>query len=448
MRNARAYTLIELLVAIALGVVLVGSSMAAVRVATQSVTTSNRLAVENSLMRAGFLAALDEVDTWRMCDDPSRPDGTTLRAYDATLNRGMAFTPFTAIDPADPLRVPGFRLQRGPSAEEDRGWDPDYAWPQDDPRLWYHGNLAERLWQTDRAFGHHELFAHIKTRPMLDRTFPIAGTPSATHVAFGGEAAPRHTWLFNQVEGLKNALGYYAVCDYLPSNAIYSVIGYPGRDNRYGVGPVMPPDTTASTGENDMLVPPEWGHSAWEEDSRASDALSVSRDSQDYPMNPSWFSFAVSDNDTRIPRGLYRITKESQFCLIPGNRSSPPAMRGYTAAELVQFNHRRYYAGQFSTVETVQRLYHRALLRDALVPVAPAHWPAIEVGVLRLVIFSRFANICRVRWRSPVSGQVAELSFNAFGTTLRGARRQRRASDDPLSPDHGLDLDGGKFGAP
>ena len=57
-RLQRGFTLIELMIAISLGMLLVYTATAGFRSASQSVTLSNRLALENSLLRAGYFAAV------------------------------------------------------------------------------------------------------------------------------------------------------------------------------------------------------------------------------------------------------------------------------------------------------------------------------------------------------------------------------------------------------
>ena len=50
----------------------------------------------------------------------------------------------------------------------------------------------------------------------------------------------------------------------------------------------------------------------------------------------------------------------------------------------------------------------------------------LTVGVARYIKSAKFANVARVRWTSPFTGNTAELSFTGVGTTLRGARMQRK----------------------
>ena len=50
----------------------------------------------------------------------------------------------------------------------------------------------------------------------------------------------------------------------------------------------------------------------------------------------------------------------------------------------------------------------------------------VSVGVAHYIKSAKFANVARVRWTNPLTGAESELSFTAVGTTLRGARMQRK----------------------
>ena len=71
-----AFTLIELMIAISMGMLLVYAALAGFRVTSQTVTSANRLALENSLLRAGFSEALHELDFWTAYDNPQSTDST------------------------------------------------------------------------------------------------------------------------------------------------------------------------------------------------------------------------------------------------------------------------------------------------------------------------------------------------------------------------------------
>lgn len=60
----RAFTIIEMLVAIALATAVIFTAFTAFRVAQRAVSTGNRLAAENSLLRAGYHFGMREIDGW------------------------------------------------------------------------------------------------------------------------------------------------------------------------------------------------------------------------------------------------------------------------------------------------------------------------------------------------------------------------------------------------
>src|SRR4051812_35505396 len=91
----RAFTLIELLLSIGLGAVLIYTTIAGVRVASQAVMVSSRLSTENALMRAGIATAHEEVDFWTTYDNPEAADAQR------PLKRpggwaGLSFQPFAS----------------------------------------------------------------------------------------------------------------------------------------------------------------------------------------------------------------------------------------------------------------------------------------------------------------------------------------------------------------
>ena len=82
---------------------------------------------------------------------------------------------------------------------------------------------------------------------MRGKTQADLGTPAY------GTAVPAHSWLPNQLDGLRNRLGYYGVIDYLPSSTLWAVYGSGQRDvatNDAGWQPEW-----LEMGENDRLSP-------------------------------------------------------------------------------------------------------------------------------------------------------------------------------------------------
>ncbi len=179
----RALTLIELLISVALGLTICLGVFAALRVATQASATVTRLSIENRLMGAGMLAALDELDTWRAYDDPDDASRQPLRAPGQ---------PFQAID----FNAPECSL------------DLD----QSDPRTWYRGaGVVSNVLRFDPAtapgdhpYGDYSLHAKL------------------------GHADPQRQWYGGFIRHLIDQLGYYAMFDYAPAGTLFSYHGADG----------------------------------------------------------------------------------------------------------------------------------------------------------------------------------------------------------------------------
>src|SRR4051812_21712343 len=88
----RAFTAIELIIAIALGTVLCLTAAATLRTSLAAVGVANRLSLENGMLREGIATPLDDLDWWTTFDDPddATPARRRLRAS------GEAFSPLAA----------------------------------------------------------------------------------------------------------------------------------------------------------------------------------------------------------------------------------------------------------------------------------------------------------------------------------------------------------------
>jgi hypothetical protein len=88
-----------MMIAIGLGMMIVLVAVSGVRLAAQSVTTANRLALENSMMRAGYFSAMQDADWWIAWDDPDSPADQRLRDFESApgWNRGLPFTEFNEV---------------------------------------------------------------------------------------------------------------------------------------------------------------------------------------------------------------------------------------------------------------------------------------------------------------------------------------------------------------
>ncbi len=405
----RAFTIVELLIAIALGAVLIYTAAAGLRSAAQAVTTANRLSTDNALMRAGFAAAHEELDFWTSLDDPADPGRQALRPVAG--GRGLPFSrmsaafPVIGAVPRFPARgadegwvadvAPRAEAAPGDDAwEADVGWDPSVAWAAHDRRTWFRGNLAEKLPRGNYGldprrsapplwFGRYALFAATQAQPAL-KTFvaikpypaddaPTAADPNAAYDASYGGVTTARRWHANQLAGLHRALGWYAFCDYLPSNAIYAWCG------SYAAG------NTNDGGLAAIAVDPAGG-------------------------------FCNGDGGQVTARGVYRQTYATSYALTEPRRSTPADYYRHFVTD---------YAAAWDQAQ-YRDFMDRTLFARDLLPLRPAHWSSLTVAVGRFIKNGRFLQMARVRRADPVTGEATELSFAGIGSTLRGARQQRR----------------------
>jgi type II secretory pathway pseudopilin PulG len=437
--RTRAFTLIELLIAITLGMLLVYTAVAGFRVASQSVSLCNRLSLENALIRAGFQEAHQQLDFWTNVDDPEdaarqRLRGTVTVGTGNGVGRhlndigisptvGLPFTPMSAIFPANrPLKTgmptAGSAIPRFPSAlgtpqapvlplngsggtwlasaDSDVGFDPTYAWAPHDPRTWYRGNAIEKERGDDWDgyigvpiwFGRYGIFFNLDEGGALAfRTL----TPKPHHqdaedtryqAGYATTATPPHRWYARQVLGLSRALGFYGMCDYLPASTIYSVYTSYARNR------------TSPGGLPNFFLPNK--------------------------------GFLIGTGMHEIHGlGLHGLTHAQSFGV------ANPFGRTVSDAALVS-EHFRYWESDYSTywdpnkANALKDFMRITLASQPLMGVQPTHWPVVSVGVARYIKSAKFANVARVRWTNPITGAESELSFTGVGTTLRGARMQRR----------------------
>lgn len=175
-RNSRgAFTLIEAMISIALGALIVTVSVAGFQVSSQTITLTNRLSLENAVLRAAVVTANREMDFWDTFD--SRTDTTKQPLRGATY-------PFAPMS----FTAPEMLLE----------------FDQSQPRLWWNGHLWSSNRKTSGAqqrFGDYSLFGR---QGLSDPAVPV-----------------ERTWRHNILPALTTSLGYYAALDYLPANFVF-----------------------------------------------------------------------------------------------------------------------------------------------------------------------------------------------------------------------------------
>jgi prepilin-type N-terminal cleavage/methylation domain-containing protein len=406
------FTLIEMMIAIGLGMLVVFVATAGLRTAAQSVASANRLALENSILRTGMVVALEHTDFWTDYDDPTydpaSTEGKIMRPYcrksgdlpaDAVgVQRGLPFTPFTESRSAtgygprtqlSPIEVAPVdvsdTVKRG-LGENDSGWDPN-AWNAAEARGWNWGNLTER---TPRSSSVTSRMIPIAKYKIFGHTETIASTePSAS--------TPNHHWQQRQLDGLNRSLGSYGLFDYLPANTglmIYEKITNPSGPN--------------SSDLNKWQTAKEWCSPDGGSDYRlASDGnLSFALDR----LADTWGTVFAMPNRAVAENLRSRVTNRRYGTGIAIDASSNQSSAD--GIEQLLINH-----------EQVDRVLTSGDATNG--PNKPGHWPSLTVSSLRFIRTGAFINLNRISWVNSMTGEGLELSFSCFGTTLRGARQQR-----------------------
>lgn len=495
-QHISAFTLIELMIAIALGMVIVYTALAGFRVASQTITTSNRLSLENSLMRSGYFEAQTQLDFWTNHDDPTVPDaerplksitgGNTsigsILSRDYGMKRGLPFSPMRSLQSEGvwpktatiprfsapttkngarvneimPRDMSAFPLVSSANADDpleaDKGFDPSYAWAPHDPRTWIRVNLTEKerdwklqkrgirlpnpktgaldvynpmdpdvWWHPDHprqfpviAMGRYILFSNPENTggelarfwvvPDPNKSGPLVngGTPDVnnTEVEVRYRNYPKegtHTWYPNQMASIINAMGYAALCEYLPANSLY----------------IWHTMSNARGGQTDGGWLNRFGtHQDWE--------------------------FCNDNGSQRSARGIWRNTYPYSYGYI--NPRAPNDWRVYpspnpprppaTGNTLRQRFYQRYKADMDATsgqnANDLAWFISRTGYPESLVPQRPDVWPSVNVSVGRFVKSAHHVAVAKITRISPLTGEVIELSWTGLGTTLRGARLQRQ----------------------
>ena len=359
----QAFTLLELMISVALGSLIVYVAAAGFRTASQSITITNRLALENALLRAGCIAANERLDFWDDFDNPEDDPGKRPLYYQPAKTGGLPFSPmdesFALVPNADP--------------EKKTGWDRQEAWKAADSRTWWHGNLAEKV-GSEMALGRYSIFSNSQP--------PVMITGSASGVGAYGVVSTLHNWYNRQMWGLQGALGFYGFTDYMPHNTLFACY------QEY----------------QSIVAPPFFGTNE--------DGMPLLL----FKPSPSDAKMFYNGEGSGIIPGLWRLTMATSYGVV-----SPTSANANTASA-----HRsKYRVGYWVDEWDTKRFMNETVNRQTLVS-GPSHWPLVEVQTQHFIKTARYVNLAQVRVQDPITGKVTELAFTAFSTTLRGARQQRR----------------------
>jgi hypothetical protein len=181
MTSTRAFTLVELMVSIALGMVIVFTAYAGVRVAAKSIVVSRNLARENRVIAEGYFQGMIEADFWYAEDDPYDVNGQPQRKlYDTWGNVSAA------------ANVGKDNVYGQPFAEMDL---PDEYWNYNisDNRTWSRQGL------------------------MKSTTFFWNTTGSYAQIGCIDHADEESAWQHVVQDRMYSSLGWTGLLDYLPS---------------------------------------------------------------------------------------------------------------------------------------------------------------------------------------------------------------------------------------
>jgi prepilin-type N-terminal cleavage/methylation domain-containing protein len=462
--NRAAFTLLEVMIAIALGTLVVLIAASGFRSAAQAVALAQRLVRANDLAVAGMMVALDEADYWDTCDDPGDTNLQRLRescalpvgsATGNAVRLGLPFAPFARqVGAHQAVWAPGTPQGFG------HGWQDDerlWAVAADNELTWWPGNKAETQ-ESDCRFGHYAIFG-ISRLPGESAIAIDGGTSGAVGgwqprngggvygtVDFGAEPPPppataavgayRHRtpgWFYNQLRGLSNSLGWYGMLDYLPANAIvcYSTRYLPmaGVTN----WPASNGDCTDAAGRPIFLIKTFARAQGWQFADKPYFILQS--------FSPNW-----------APHAADFLTAYTAYGLVPGRDNALMVSNWNPTTQELVFHNRSvgrmestdlpigswgfnsndgyvepaYPTGEEHGGDDVFRSFvARTTAVRRLMPVRPATWPDVSVSTARYLRLNRASTQFKVSWDDPLTGERADLRFTAIGTTLRGARRRR-----------------------
>jgi prepilin-type N-terminal cleavage/methylation domain-containing protein len=143
-----AFTLIEMMIALALSVTIMLMAFSAFRLCSSSIQTMNRMVVENDLLRRGTVLALDAIDTWSDYAEPAHPWGKVFNQFG---NVDINGNPIAGTDNDNPNNKRPFRLV---SFAASGNFNPNWVQVHDS-RSWYRNHLSQspRPFTADKGNG-------------------------------------------------------------------------------------------------------------------------------------------------------------------------------------------------------------------------------------------------------------------------------------------------------
>ena len=296
-QGQNGFTLLEAIVALSIGVVILTTLAVAINQVTESITRTERFALQNRLLNAGIMRALEDADLWTTLDatgfTPLRPNPSNfsplspmgnandviikeppnsghsntytgagsasplLYSADASdwRSRGQPFTAFADVRVTDPDTQYANRAYTWQSNYRSDVSDPyDAHWWQPCFRQsWYRGDGSLYFDNTtstndqycitqQSAYGNYSIFTNTNDFVMVGI---YDGSSKTTQLDTRAAITDFQRWQPSMQKMCKYTLGWYGWFDYMPANAFldyYDVWGYygqipkriKGKDNRGG----------------------------------------------------------------------------------------------------------------------------------------------------------------------------------------------------------------------
>lgn len=364
----RGLTLIEITVAMAVGLVLLATAASAMRVSMQTITKANRLSLENRMLRLGIVGALNEADFWTTYDDLYDNTKQPLRGASLPFNESVVINRAGAVGAsgAATLVTPDLSLVHRP----------------------------ETWW---RGMGYYDTYQSPDPKDLISwGDYGLVSKMALATMGTGSE--PVGAVLPNALHTMVTDYGLLAAYDTAPAHVLWkwqdeSPYGSPDFPDYFKVN------------HNAMFTNHNEGNMA-------------AGDRQDSTWLGAYVLSAV-DNDLD-PSDGYDDKHLRHVWWVP--RLVDGEARGQTLgsfdSELKEMT---------SNWARVQKMF--AKFRDTRAVVAasqvPEDWP--RLGLQRATWFYRGTTTywIRIALTDPLTGRQLALSIDGAGTTFRGARMQR-----------------------
>lgn len=279
------FTLLEAIVALSIGVVILTTLAVAINQVTESITRTERMALQNRLLNAGIMRAMEDADSWSSLDatgfQPLRPSPANLKAVSPLGNgaavtvripsdtspstavsypaaaadllygsnasdwnkRGQPFTAFQDVIVANPTTRATTWTNPYRSEVSDhpdaRYWQPCFkqSWYRGDGAMWMSGATGSTAFSHLSAYGNYAIFANCTDDYVLVGSYD--GTKNATKLDSKLIVPASHRFVPAMHKLFKYTLGWYGWFDYLPANTFidyYEVWGDYGNLNHSNRG--------------------------------------------------------------------------------------------------------------------------------------------------------------------------------------------------------------------